>query len=113
MCGGLSGEGGNRQFQFEDLFSKRCEKLRYIITSENAVMTQVWVAMILYLLLSFIKYQTRFKPSITELLRIIREVLLETTSLLEYLRMNWNQLMENRTKPIQLSFMLMFLTGHY
>jgi hypothetical protein len=77
----------------------------FIGTSENAVMTQVWVAMILYLLLSFIKYQTRFAASITELLRIIREVLLETTSLIEYLRMNWMQLIEKQQKPVQLSFL--------
>jgi len=96
------------RWEIETFFRWIKQNLRiksFVGTSENAVMTQVWVAMILYLLLSFIKYQTRFKPSITELLRIIREVLLETTSLLEYLRMNWNQLIENRTKPIQLSFM--------
>ena len=65
-------------------------------------MTQVWVAMILYLLLSFIKYQTRFTSTITELLRILREVLLETKSLIEYLRMNWSQLIDLRKKPVQL-----------
>lgn len=77
----------------------------FIGTSENAVMTQVWVAMILYLLLSFIKYQTRFKASITELLRIFREVLLETNSIIEYLRTNWDELFEFRQKPTQLSFL--------
>jgi hypothetical protein len=96
------------RWEIETFFRWIKQNLRitsFVGTSENAVMTQVWVAMILYLLLSFIKYQARFKSSITELLRIIREVLLETTSLLEYLRINWDQLIENRTKPIQLSFM--------
>jgi len=60
--------------------------------AENSVMTQVWVALILYLLLSFIKYQTRFKASITELLRIIREVLLNKVNLIEYLRTTWEKL---------------------
>jgi hypothetical protein len=77
----------------------------FIGTSENAVMTQVWVALILYLLLSFIKYQTRFKASITELLRIIREVLLNKVSLIEYLRTTWDKLMEGRRRPVQLSFL--------
>jgi hypothetical protein len=77
----------------------------FIGTSENAVMTQVWVALILYLLLSFIKYQTRFKASITELLRIIREILLNKENLIEYLRTNWDNLMESRRQPVQLSFL--------
>jgi hypothetical protein len=96
------------RWEIETFFRWIKQNLRiksFIGTSENAVMTQVWVAMILYLLLSFIKYQTRFAASITELLRIIREVLLETTSLIEYLRMNWNQLIEIRQKPVQLSFL--------
>ena len=77
----------------------------FVGTSENAVMTQVWVAMILYLLLSFIKFQTRFKSTITDLLRIFREVLLETNSVLEYLRTNWEAYLENSKKPVQLSFL--------
>lgn len=77
----------------------------FIGTSKNAVMTQVWVALILYLMLSFIKYQTRFKASITELLRIIREVLLNKESFIEYLRMTWDNFIENRKQPIQLSFL--------
>jgi hypothetical protein len=69
----------------------------FIGTSQNAVMTQVWAAMILYLLLSFIKYQTRFKESLTELLRIFREVLLERVSLIEYLRTTWDELIKTGT----------------
>jgi hypothetical protein len=77
----------------------------FIGTSENAVMTQVWVALILYLLLTFIKYQTRFTASITELLRIMREILFEKDNLIEYLRTTWEKLIEHRSKPIQLSLL--------
>jgi hypothetical protein len=77
----------------------------FIGTSQNAVMTQVWAAMILYLLLSFIKYQTRFQASLTELMRIFREVLLERVSIIEYLRTTWYQLIQNRHVGFQLSFM--------
>jgi transposase len=104
------------RWEIETFFRWIKQNLRiksFIGTSENAAMTQVWVAMILYLLLSFIKYQTRFAASITELLRIIREVLLETTSLIEYLRINWTQLIEKRQKPVRLSFLYTILTGHY
>lgn len=75
----------------------------FIGTSENAVMTQVWVAMILYLLLSFIKYQTRFTAPLSDLLRIIKEVLLEKKNLIEYLRFNWEQFIQIRGAPIQLT----------
>lgn len=75
----------------------------FIGTSENAVMTQVWVAMILYLLLSFIKYQTRFVAPLSDLLRIIREVLLEKKNLIEYLRLNWKKYVKIRGAPVQLS----------
>jgi len=95
------------RWEIETFFRWIKQNLRiksFIGTSENAVMTQVWVAMILYLLLTFIKYQTRFTASITELLRIFREVLLEKNSLIEYLRLNWSNLIENRRKPIQLAF---------
>lgn len=96
------------RWEIETFFRWIKQNLRiksFIGTSENAVMTQVWVAMISYLLLSFIKYQTRFTSTITELLRILREVLLETKSLIEYLRMNWTQLIDMRKKPVQLCFL--------
>jgi hypothetical protein len=77
----------------------------FIGTSKNAVMTQVWVAMILYLLLSFIKFQTRFRSSLSDLLRIVREIILERKSLIEYLRMDWENFFEKQITPVQLSFL--------
>ena len=95
------------RWEIEKFFRWIKQNLRiktFIGTSENAVMTQVWVAMILYLLLSFIKYQTRFKAPLSELLRIVREVALETRSLIDYLRINWSQFCELRRRPVQLTF---------
>lgn len=96
------------RWEIETFFRWIKQNLRiktFIGTSSNAVMTQVWVAMILYLLLSFIKFQTRFKSSLSDLLRIIREVLLETKSLIEYLRLNWDAFFEKKMTPRQLSFL--------
>ena len=73
-------------------------------TSENAVMTQVWIAMILYLLLSFIKFQARYAFTMLELLRVIRERLLGFESLIELLRVNYERLRSLRSAPVQLSF---------
>jgi len=58
----------------------------FLGTSENAVMTRIWAAMIYYLLLSFIKFQTKLSYELQELTRIIRELLMENVSLLEILR---------------------------
>ena len=94
------------RWEFETFFRWIKQNLRiksFIGTSQNAVMTQVWVAMILYLLLSFIKFQTRFTAPMSELLRIIREILLDTRSLIEYLRLNWAQFIKIREGPVQLS----------
>ena len=39
----------------------------FLGTSKNAVLSQIWVAMIYYLLLAYIKFQTKFKKSLLEL----------------------------------------------
>lgn len=56
----------------------------FLGTSKNAVMTQIWIAMIYYLLLAYIKFQTKFKKSLLELTRMIREVLLFRRDLIDY-----------------------------
>lgn len=45
-------------------------------TSHNAVLTQVWIALIYYLLLAYIKFQTKFGKPLLELTRIVKETLL-------------------------------------
>jgi hypothetical protein len=57
-------------------------------TSKNAVLTQIWVAMIYYLLLAYIKFQTKFRKSLLELTRMIREVLLNRINLIDILSLN-------------------------
>lgn len=60
----------------------------FLGTSQNAVLTQVWVAMCYYLLLSYIKYQTKFKYPLIELSRVLRETLLDRVSLVDILSLN-------------------------
>lgn len=52
-------------------------------TSKNAVMSQIWIAMISYLLMSYIKYQTKCSKSLLEISRLIRESLFTTLHLIE------------------------------
>jgi hypothetical protein len=45
----------------------------FLGTSENAVMTQIWITMITYLLLAYLKYQTQCQYSLLHLQRLLRE----------------------------------------
>lgn len=60
----------------------------FLGTSQNAVLTQVWVALIYYLLLAYIKFQTKFGKTMLELTRMIRETLLIRRPLIDILSLN-------------------------
>lgn len=77
----------------------------FLGTSKNAVLTQIWIAMIYYLLLSYIKFQTKFKKSLLELTRMIREALLFRRDLIDLLSLEEKTVF--RLKPeenLQMSF---------
>lgn len=60
----------------------------FLGTSKNAVLTQIWIAMICYLLLAYIKFQTKFRKSLLELTRMVREVLLARINLIDLLSLS-------------------------
>ena len=63
------------RWQIETFFKWIKQNLKiktFLGTSENAVMTHIWVAMIYYLLLSFLKFQTKYFYSMQEFARIIK-----------------------------------------
>jgi hypothetical protein len=64
----------------------------FLGTTKNAVLTQVWVAMCYYLLLAYIKYQTKFKYALLELNRLIKETLMERLALIDLLSLNSKKL---------------------
>ncbi|MBI5745713.1 MAG: IS4 family transposase [Nitrospirae bacterium] len=49
----------------------------FLGTSKNAVLTQIWIAMCYYLLLTYIKYQTKYGYSLLQLSRVIRKCFLK------------------------------------
>jgi hypothetical protein len=57
----------------------------FLGTSKNAVLTQIWVAMCYYLLLSFVKFQTKYSYSMLELARIFNNTLLTRINIIELL----------------------------
>jgi putative transposase len=54
---------------------------RFFGTTRNAVMTQIWIAMIAYLMISFFKFLHKTKLSIQQLFRIIQLNIFERKSL--------------------------------
>lgn len=78
----------------------------FLGTSRNAVMSQIWVAMIYYLLLSYIKFQTKFSKSLLELTRMIREVLMFKRSLIDLLSLNERTICKLQSQELnpQMSF---------
>ena len=63
----------------------------FLGSSKNAVMSQIWAAMIYYLLLSFIKFQTKCRHTLHELTRIVGELLLDSVYLIEILTIPFNR----------------------
>lgn len=80
----------------------------FLGTSKNAVMTQIWAAMIYYLLLSFIKFQTKCRHSLHELTRIVGELLLDTTHLLDIIGVTFYTYNKAKRKHLQLELALKF-----
>ena len=58
----------------------------FVGTSKNAVLTQIWVALCVYLLLSLIKFQSKISRSLYEILRILQLNLFEKRDLIALLR---------------------------
>ena len=58
----------------------------FLGTSKNAVMTQIWIAICMYLLLSYIKFLNNIQPSLQQILRLLQINLFERRDLLELLR---------------------------
>ena len=58
----------------------------FLGTSKNAVMTQIWIAICVYLLLSYIKFLNHIQSSLQQILRLLQLNLFERRDLLELLR---------------------------
>ena len=58
----------------------------FVGTSRNAVLTQIWIAMCAYLLLAYLKFQSKLTQSMQQILRILQLNLFEKRSLIALLR---------------------------
>ena len=58
----------------------------FVGTSKNAVMTQIWIAVCIYLLLAFIKFQSKINKKMQQILRLLQLNLFEKRDLTALLR---------------------------
>ncbi len=58
----------------------------FVGASKNAVMTQIWIALCVYLLLAFLKFQSKLQKSTQQLLRLLQLNLFEKRDMMALLR---------------------------
>lgn len=63
----------------------------FLGTSYNAVMIQIWTALIYYLLLAFIKFQTHYRYSLLHFTRVLSEALFQKTDIIALLKLSPNR----------------------
>src|ERR671914_628012 len=74
------------RWQIELFFKALKQHLKiktFLGTSENAVMTQIWVALITYLMLAFLRFQAGLGLSFPQLLRLLQINLFDRRTLVD------------------------------
>ena len=80
-----------QRWQVELFFKWVKQNLRiksFVGTSRNAVMTQIWVAICVHLLLAYLKFANKYAWSMTEILRILQLNLFSRTAFIDLLEPN-------------------------
>ena len=68
----------------------------FLGTSKNAVLTQIWIALCVYLLLAFLKFKAKIDLSMQQMLRLLQLNLFERRNLLVLLKPPEPQFVECR-----------------
>lgn len=95
------------RWQIEAFFKWIKQNLKiktFLGTSENAVLTQVWVAMCYFLLLAYLKYKTKYEHSLYYLHRLIKAAVFQRLTLIDLLGLTQRQLSKIRDGPVQPEF---------
>lgn len=88
LSAGTIAEVYKHRWQIELFFKWIKQHLKvksFLGTSKNAVMMQIWIAMIYYLILAYIKYSNRLESSLLTLSRVIAEVFMDRVHLFHIL----------------------------
>ena len=86
------------RWQIEQFFKWIKQNLKiktFLGTSRNAVLTQVWIALCVYLLLAFLKFKAKLGASMQQMLRLLQLNLFERRSLIELFKPPPPQVVDN------------------
>jgi IS4 transposase len=95
------------RWQIEAFFKWLKQNLRiktFLGTNQNAVLSQIWVAMCYVLLLAYIKYQTRFQQSLFYLHKRIQDALFYPLTLVDLLSASPKRFERFKINEMQLEF---------
>jgi len=90
------------RWQIEILFKWIKQNLKiksFMGTTENAVRLQIWIAMIYFMLLAYIKFQSRYKYSLHTLTEIVQATLFHRISLIDILNLKVNSVHKIKPDP--------------
>jgi len=83
------------RWQIEIFFKWNKQHLKiksFLGTSKNDVLSQIWIAMCYYLILTYIKYQTKYQHSLLKLTRLFRETLFDKINIIVLLSLEFKRL---------------------
>lgn len=95
------------RWQIEAFFKWLKQNLKiktFLGTSQNAVLSQIWVAMCYVLLLAYIKYQTSFKKSLFYLHKLIQDALFSRLTLIDLIKAPRHRLARFKGDELQFEF---------
>ncbi len=96
------------RWQIEAFFKWIKQNLKiktFLGTNQNAVLTQIWVAICYFLLLAYIKYQTKFQKSLFYLHRLIQDTLFARLTLIDLLTASQTKLNHFKINEFQFAFL--------
>ena len=94
------------RWQIELFFKSFKQQLKvksFVGTSPNALLSQLWIALIAYLLLSYLKFKSRFKWSVNTLCAVLPTNLFSRRNLWDWLNDPFKQRSKN-LHDLQLKF---------
>lgn len=96
------------RWQIEIFFKTIKQNLKiksFLGTSRNAILSQIWVAMITYLLLAYMKFISIHKWTITSLMKVLPTLLFSRRNLWEWLNYPFGSPLPKPMKSLQLELL--------
>lgn len=85
---------------------------KFIGNSEQAIQFQIWTALIYYVLLSYLKFQSKWKHTLLNISRTLREKVEERQSIWRLFDVPEKYIREKILNPAQIELFRPILTGH-